>query len=114
MKMFAQLIIEEKILLQTLPVASEHDQTSWKLSFGCNMCVCHGFVLYNWDSLQLSLLLSPAHAIVFSVAVLRQSETEGTRLLGYVEIGRDKVLGSVGLNSSSRCSPLTLNIITED
>jgi hypothetical protein len=47
------------------------------------------------------------------VAVLRQSETEGTRLVGYVEIGRGEVLGSV---ESNRCrhSPLTLSIITEN
>jgi hypothetical protein len=37
MKMFAQLIIEGNIFMQTLPVASEHDQMSWKLGFGCNM-----------------------------------------------------------------------------
>jgi hypothetical protein len=37
MKMFAQLIIEGNIFLQTLPVASEQDQKSWKLGFGCNM-----------------------------------------------------------------------------
>jgi hypothetical protein len=35
--MFAQLIIEENIFLQTVLAASEHDQKSWKLSFGCNM-----------------------------------------------------------------------------
>jgi hypothetical protein len=37
MKMFAQLIIEENIFLQTMLVAAEHDQMSWKLDFGCNM-----------------------------------------------------------------------------
>jgi hypothetical protein len=37
MKMFAQLIIGENIFQQTLPVASEHNQMSWKLGFGCNM-----------------------------------------------------------------------------
>jgi hypothetical protein len=37
MKMFAQLIIEEFIFLQTLPVASDQDRKSWKLVFGCNM-----------------------------------------------------------------------------
>jgi hypothetical protein len=37
MKMFAQLIIEENIFLQTLPGASKHSQLSWELSFGCNM-----------------------------------------------------------------------------
>jgi hypothetical protein len=58
--------------------------------------------------------LSPPHAPTFSVAVLRQSETEGTRLLGYTEIGRGKVLGSVESNRCSRCSPHSLSIITED
>jgi hypothetical protein len=37
MKMFAQLIIEENIFLQTLPMASERNQMSWKLGFECNM-----------------------------------------------------------------------------
>jgi hypothetical protein len=37
MKMFAQLIIDETIFQQTLPVVSEQDQKSWKLLFGCNM-----------------------------------------------------------------------------
>jgi hypothetical protein len=37
MKMFAQLIIEENIFQQTLPVASERDQMGWELGFGCNM-----------------------------------------------------------------------------
>jgi hypothetical protein len=58
---------------------------------------------------------SPPHVVVFSVAVLRHSETEGTRVVGYVEIERDKVLGSVELNRCSRCSLLsTLNIIAEN
>ncbi|KAJ7280556.1 hypothetical protein C8J57DRAFT_1563358 [Mycena rebaudengoi] len=64
MKMSAQLIIDENIFLQTLPVASEHNEMSWKL-----------------------------------VAVLRHSETEGTWLVGYVEVGQDKIRGSVELNS---------------
>ncbi|KAJ7090661.1 hypothetical protein C8R44DRAFT_750893 [Mycena epipterygia] len=77
MKMFAQLIIEENIFLHVLPVASEHNKMSWKLGFECNI---------------------PPHAFMFSVAVLRQSETEGTRLVGYVEIRRDEVLRFVELN----------------
>ncbi|KAJ6545703.1 CHAT domain-containing protein [Mycena capillaripes] len=89
MKMFAQLIIEENIFLQTLPVASEQDQKkSWKLGFGCNI-----------------------PAPTFSVAILRQSETEGTRLIGHVEIGRDEVLGSVELNRALR---LQLNKVNAD
>ncbi|KAJ7258706.1 TPR-like protein [Mycena rebaudengoi] len=79
MKMFAQLIVEDNIFLQTLPVASEQDQMSWKLSFG--------------------VTCAPLHAQTFSVTILRQSETEGTRFLGYVEIGRGEVLGSIESNS---------------
>ncbi|KAF8143024.1 hypothetical protein K438DRAFT_657633 [Mycena galopus ATCC 62051] len=88
MKMFAQLIIEGNIFLQTLPVALEDDQMSWKLGFGCNI---------------------PPHAPTFSIAVLRQSETEGTRLIGYVEIGRGEALGSV---ESSKSFQLQLNKIS--
>ncbi|KAJ7115483.1 hypothetical protein C8R44DRAFT_740059 [Mycena epipterygia] len=79
MKMFAQLIIEENILQQALPVASEHGQMSWKLDLGWNI---------------------PPHALAFSLAVLRQSETEGTRLVGYVEIVRGEVLEYVKSNRS--------------
>ncbi|KAF8160524.1 hypothetical protein K438DRAFT_1776360 [Mycena galopus ATCC 62051] len=94
MEMFAQLIIEGNIFLQTLPVAQEDDQMSWKLGFGCNMI--H----------RPSRLLSPPHAPTFSIAVLRQSETEGTRLIGYIEIGRGKALESV---ESSKSFQLQLN-----
>ncbi|KAJ7312280.1 CHAT domain-containing protein [Mycena albidolilacea] len=79
MKISAQLIIEDVIFLQTLPVASEHDEMNWKLVLGCTI---------------------PLHALTFSVAVLRQSETEGTRLVGYVEICRGEVLRSVEWNRS--------------
>ncbi|KAF8185226.1 hypothetical protein K438DRAFT_1053103 [Mycena galopus ATCC 62051] len=74
MEMFAQLIIEENIFLQTLPVASEHDQPSWHMDFGCKI---------------------PPHAPTFCVTILRQSKTEGTRLLGHVEI---KIPGSMESN----------------
>ncbi|KAF7363123.1 hypothetical protein MVEN_00664800 [Mycena venus] len=91
MKMFAQLIIEENIFKQTLQVTSEHDQPSWKLGFECNI---------------------PPHAPTFSVTILRQSETEGTRLLGYIEIGQGEVFGSV---ESNRCTlQLELNKVNPD
>ncbi|KAJ7267932.1 TPR-like protein [Mycena rebaudengoi] len=91
MKMSAQLIVEENIFLQTMPVASEHDEMSWNLTFECNI---------------------PPHAVVFSVAVLRQSEREGTRLVGYVEIGQDQILGSV---ESNMCTfKLKLNKVNPD
>ncbi len=63
---------------------------------------------------QPSLLLSPPQASTFSVAILHESETEGTRLLGYIEIGRGEVLGSVESNRCSRCILRALSIITED
>ncbi|KAF7366587.1 Pleiotropic drug resistance ABC transporter protein [Mycena sanguinolenta] len=91
MKMFAQLIIDENIFLQTLPEASENSQMSWKFSVGCNI---------------------PPHALTFSVAILRQSETEGTRLLGYIEIGRGEVVGSVESNRST--IQLELNKVNPD
>ncbi|KAJ7144251.1 TPR-like protein [Mycena epipterygia] len=92
MKMFSQLLIEGNIFLQTLPVASEHEnKMSWKLDFGCNI---------------------PPHAPTFSVAVLYQSETAGIRLLGYVDIGRGEVLGSA---DSNRCTfQLELNKVNPD
>ncbi|KAF8182754.1 hypothetical protein K438DRAFT_1152683 [Mycena galopus ATCC 62051] len=91
MEMFAQLIIDEIIFLQTLPVASGEDQRSWKLEFGCNI---------------------PAHAPTFSVAVLRQSETEGKRLVGYVEIRQGEILESV---ESNGCTfQLLLNKVNSD
>ncbi|KAJ7128003.1 hypothetical protein C8R44DRAFT_733392 [Mycena epipterygia] len=90
MKMFAQLIIKKNIFRQVLPVASEHYQMSWKLGFEC---------------------IIPPHALTFSVAVLRQSETEGTRLVGYVEIRRDEVLQFV---ESNRSFEIQLNKVNAD
>ncbi|KAF8155070.1 hypothetical protein K438DRAFT_1777947 [Mycena galopus ATCC 62051] len=84
MEMFAQLIIEENIFLQTLPVASEHDQPSWHMDFG-----------YLENGVNLTPSFSPPHAPTFCVTILRQSKTEGTRLLGHVEI---KIPGSMESN----------------
>ncbi|KAF7359752.1 hypothetical protein MVEN_00699900 [Mycena venus] len=71
MKMFAQLIIEGNIFLQTVLVASEHNQMSWKLSFGCNI---------------------PPDARTFLVTALRHSKTEGIRLLGHAKITQEEIL----------------------
>ncbi|KAK6977327.1 CHAT domain-containing protein [Favolaschia claudopus] len=65
MKMFAQLIIEDYIWLQTLAVDSQSDGRSWKLRPECS---------------------------IFRITLLRQSEMGGTRLLGYTEIQRDRIL----------------------
>ncbi|KAJ7233540.1 CHAT domain-containing protein [Mycena rebaudengoi] len=98
MKIFAQLIVGDQIFLQTLPAASEDNQMSWKLGFGGKI---------------------PPHAPTFSVTILRQSESQGTRLLGYVEIGRGEVLGSVESKKFSEppyheVSSLELSAIPED
>jgi hypothetical protein len=37
MTMSAQLIVDENIFLQIMPVASEHNDMSWKLVFECTM-----------------------------------------------------------------------------
>ncbi|KAF7372930.1 hypothetical protein MSAN_00499700 [Mycena sanguinolenta] len=86
MKMFAQLIMEDNIFGQTLPVESENNRMSWKLWFGYSM---------------------QPHVLTFSVTILRQSETEGKRLLGYIKLRRDEILGSVN-------SPHRLEGIAED
>jgi hypothetical protein len=114
MKMFAQLIINENIFWQTLPVTSEQDQRSWKL--GLNV-TCEFVVAFAHKTFKIhgpSLLLSAPHAPTFLVAVLRQSETEGTRLLGSIEIRRGEVLGPVESNRRSKFIPHGLSIITED
>ncbi|KAJ7466381.1 TPR-like protein [Mycena latifolia] len=77
MQLFAQLIIDGNIFLQTVPVDSEASESSWKLDFGCNI---------------------PTYTPVFVVAILRHSQTVCTRLLGSVEIGRGEVLGLVEAN----------------
>ncbi|KAJ7259062.1 CHAT domain-containing protein [Mycena rebaudengoi] len=79
MKMFGQLIIEENIFLQTVLVASEHNQMSWKFNFGCNI---------------------PPHTPTFLVTALRHSQTEGVRLLGYAKVRQEDILRSAGSNLS--------------
>ncbi|KAF8197320.1 CHAT domain-containing protein [Mycena galopus ATCC 62051] len=56
--------------------------------------------------------VNPPYAPTFSVTLLRQSETEGTRLLGYVEIGQGEVLGSVESDRST--FKLELNKVNPD
>ncbi|KAJ7452593.1 TPR-like protein [Mycena latifolia] len=77
MQMFAHLIINHHIFLQTVRVNSEATQSSWELDFGCKI---------------------PPYVPVL-VAILRHSKTAGTRLLGSVEIGRH-VIGLVEVNHS--------------
>ncbi|KAJ7475011.1 CHAT domain-containing protein [Mycena latifolia] len=90
MEMFAQLVIDGNIFLQTIPVESEASQSSWKLHFGCNI---------------------PQYTLGFLVAILRHSKTAGTRLLGSAEIGRGEVLGLVEANHSFK---IMLNRVNPD
>ncbi|KAJ7465574.1 TPR-like protein [Mycena latifolia] len=90
MQMFAQLIINGNIFLQTTVVESEASQSSWKLDFDCNI---------------------PQYTPVILVAILRHSKTTGTRLLGSVEIGRGEVLGLVEVNQSFK---IMLNRVNPD
>jgi hypothetical protein len=55
------------------------------------MCPAHG-PSYRADSLANS----PGHSAAFSLVIMRYSQTEGTRLLGSIEIGRDELLGEGG------------------
>ncbi|KAJ7463375.1 TPR-like protein [Mycena latifolia] len=79
MQMFAHLIINEHIFLQTIRVDSEATQSSWKLNFECKI---------------------RPYAPVFLVAILRHSKTAGTRLLGSVKIRRGEVLRLLEANQS--------------
>ncbi|KAJ7475034.1 CHAT domain-containing protein [Mycena latifolia] len=90
MQMFAQLVINGNIFLQTVPVESEASQSSWKLHFGCNI---------------------PQYTLGFLVAILRHSRTAGTRLLGSAEIGRGEVLELVEANHSFK---IMLNRVNPD
>ncbi|KAJ7493910.1 CHAT domain-containing protein [Mycena latifolia] len=73
-QLFAQLVIDGNIFLQTLPVGSEDSRQSWTLNFYCRV--------------------SP-HASTFSVMIIRKCPTQGIRLIGFVEMGREEVLKSV-------------------
>ncbi|KAJ6548811.1 CHAT domain-containing protein [Mycena capillaripes] len=73
MQMFAQLIIDKDIFLQTVSVDAEFSQKSWKLQPECKI---------------------PEHSNTFLLAILRHSKTQGTRLLGYTEVTRDEAIVS--------------------
>ncbi|KAJ7693183.1 CHAT domain-containing protein [Mycena rosella] len=71
--MFAQIIIDGTIFLQTVLVESAESHT-WKLDFECEI---------------------PPAIPIFSFALLRFSKTAGIRLLGSLEIRRGQVLNCV-------------------
>ncbi|KAJ7440863.1 TPR-like protein [Mycena latifolia] len=90
MQMFAQLIINEEIIRQNVPVELEVSHSSWNLDFECD--------------------IGP-DTPVFLVAILRHSKTAGTRLLGSIEIERSEVLELVEANRSVK---IMLNRVNSD
>ncbi|KAJ6548834.1 hypothetical protein B0H19DRAFT_1074643 [Mycena capillaripes] len=85
MQMFAQLIIDKDIFLQTVSVDAEFSQKSWKLQPECKI---------------------PEHSNTFLLAILRHSKTQGTRLLGYTEVTRDEAIVS-----GEDKTPLCLDVV---
>ncbi|KAJ7511621.1 hypothetical protein B0H11DRAFT_1899178 [Mycena galericulata] len=75
MSLFAQLIIDGNLVLQTIPAKRDELQDSWNLIFECNV---------------------PLRVLTFAIAIMRQSRHRGIRLLGFVEIQREDVLISTG------------------
>ncbi|KAJ7883687.1 hypothetical protein B0H14DRAFT_3747180 [Mycena olivaceomarginata] len=84
MQMFAQLIVNKNIILQTVPVATEPSQNFWKLKPECKI---------------------PEHVDSFVLAIMRHSETRGTQLLGSIGIGKGEAL-----NSAENDTPMSLKL----
>ncbi|KAF8151234.1 hypothetical protein K438DRAFT_1778748 [Mycena galopus ATCC 62051] len=86
MQIFAQLIIEKHISLQTVPLKPEPGQNTWKLKPGC---------------------IIPEHAGTFILAIMRHSKSHGTRLLGSIEIDRAFCFDLTKVNSDGPTLRLT-------
>ncbi|KAJ7105636.1 CHAT domain-containing protein [Mycena epipterygia] len=71
MRLFAQLILDGNIFLQTVPL--ESTDNCWKLSLDCKV---------------------PQRSHTFVIAIMLHSEARGTRLIGSIKFGRKNVLGS--------------------
>ncbi|KAJ7434939.1 hypothetical protein FB451DRAFT_1310467 [Mycena latifolia] len=70
-QMSAQLIVDRHIFLQTLQVESPPFQHYWDLRTDC---------------------IIPSHTHIVLVAIIRHSQSQGTRPLGFVEIRRGEIL----------------------
>ncbi|KAF7334983.1 hypothetical protein MVEN_02248400 [Mycena venus] len=71
-QIFGQLIVDRQIIQQTVPVDPEPSQDSWKLDSGFKI---------------------PGRGLGFTVAIMRHSQTRGTRLLGYFEAKHGFIFG---------------------
>lgn len=107
MQLFAQLIYEGNIFLQTVPLPSEGPL--WLLQFNFTMHVC--YVLPQIHR-QFNSNHRPENVRVLSLAIMRHSETQGTRLLGSVEFTRDQILSSIG-DDSRMCFAHVWGLVTE-
>jgi hypothetical protein len=103
MQMFAQLIVDQRIFLQTMLADPRPFEDCWKLKPDCKMCV-HD--LREEYSLWLILGHSPEHALTFVLVIIRHSKTRGTRLLGSIQVAKDDVLMS-GDQKICACSHLS-------
>ncbi|KAJ7434956.1 CHAT domain-containing protein [Mycena latifolia] len=70
-QMSAQLIVDRHIFMQTLQVESPPFQLCWDLRTDC---------------------IIPSHTHIVLVAIIRHSQSQGTRPLGFVEIRRGEIL----------------------
>ncbi|KAJ6585889.1 CHAT domain-containing protein [Mycena capillaripes] len=75
-EMIAHLIVDDNIIRQVGPV-SEESKHSWRLKFDCEV---------------------PMHAATCLIAVLRNSKSQGTRLVGSLQIVRDDVFACMEQN----------------
>ncbi|KAJ7815149.1 CHAT domain-containing protein [Mycena leptocephala] len=71
MQIFAQLIVDKHIILQTVPLNTEPGQNFWRIKPAC---------------------IIPERAENFIIAIMRHSKSLGTRLLGSIEMGRGEAL----------------------
>ncbi|KAJ7767931.1 CHAT domain-containing protein [Mycena maculata] len=78
MKMSVQLIVNGHIFLEAVPVDTEPSRNHWKLKIDCKI---------------------PQHALSVLIAVMRHSESEGIRLVGWIEVRRGQALISARENT---------------
>ena len=104
--MIAQLIIDDGIFLQTVPVKKSTGQESWELKIGCDMWVVVVISsFFHWLLMNIPHThCSPTYALYFSITIIRVSVSGGTRLLGKVETSRGEILSLVEQKQRKDCN----------
>lgn len=95
-QIFAQLMVEQKVIQETAPAVPDLSRVSWKLSSGFRMRVL--FVRFVEPNKADKSWSQRKPASIFTVAIMRHSLTRGIRLLGYTEPNKGEAL----LSSSSK------------